>query len=106
MGIISIASDHSVSQPYISWLSWLYYHPPPSIKMKFSAVLGGLLGAAAVSAAPGTAKRQERAARLMAERQARKSGLMIPDISETDAPAIVNGTQHASYSTNVCIPRL
>ncbi|KAK6196808.1 hypothetical protein LQW54_011169 [Pestalotiopsis sp. IQ-011] len=68
--------------------------------MKFSAVLGGLLGAAAVSAAPGTAKRQERAARLMAERQARKSGLMIPDISETDAPAIVNGTQHASYSTN------
>lgn len=69
--------------------------------MKFSAVLGAILGASAVTAAPGTAKRRERAARLLAERSNRRSGLMIPDIDEkTDAPAVVNGTSHVSYSTN------
>lgn len=69
--------------------------------MKLSAVLGAILGASAVAAAPGTAKRRERAARLLAERQARKSGLMIPDINETDELAVVNGTKHVSYSQNV-----
>ncbi|KAK6063124.1 Peptidase A4 family protein [Seiridium cupressi] len=68
--------------------------------MKFSAVLGAVLGASAVAAAPGTAKRRERAARKLAERQARQSGLMIPDTQETDELAIVNGTKHVSYSTN------
>jgi hypothetical protein len=72
--------------------------------MKFSAVLGAIVGASAVAAAPGTAKRQERAARLMAERQNRKSGLMIPDIMDTDEPAVINGTKHVSYSTNVRVP--
>lgn len=71
------------------------------VKMKFSAVLGAILGASAVAAAPGTAKRRERAARLIAERQARKGGLMVPDINETDELAVVNGTKHASYSQNV-----
>lgn len=69
--------------------------------MKFSAVLTAVLGASSVAAAPGTAKRQARAARLIAERQARRSGLMIPDINETDELAVINGTKHASYSQNV-----
>lgn len=69
--------------------------------MKFSAVLGAVLGAAVVSAAPGTEKRRERAARRLAEREGRKGQLMIPDIQETDELAIVNGTKHVSYSTNV-----
>lgn len=72
--------------------------------MKFSAILGAILGASAVAAAPGTAKRQDRAARLIAERQGRKSGLMIPDINETDELAVINGTKHVSYSTNVSVP--
>lgn len=68
--------------------------------MKFSAALGALLGAAAVTAAPGTAARRERNAKRIAERQARKGGLMIPDES-VDSLAINNGTSHVSYSTNV-----
>jgi hypothetical protein len=70
--------------------------------MKFSAVLGALLGAAAVTAAPGTAKRRERAAKLMAERaeRQRKGGLMIPDES-VEVLDMTNGTEHVSYSTNV-----
>ncbi|KAI1845560.1 hypothetical protein JX265_011670 [Neoarthrinium moseri] len=69
--------------------------------MKFTAVLGALLGAAVVTAAPGTAKRRERAAKLLAERSSRRSGLMIPDIDDTTTSLdVANGTSHVSYSTN------
>ncbi|KAM0814020.1 putative Aspergillopepsin-2 [Seiridium cardinale] len=69
--------------------------------MKFTAVLSAVLGASVVAAAPGTAKRRERAARILAERaNGRRSGPMIPDIMDTDDLAVVNGTSHASYSTN------
>ncbi|KAI0121096.1 acid proteinase [Xylariales sp. AK1849] len=67
--------------------------------MKFSAVLGALLGAGIVAAAPFTEIRRQRAAARLDER--RRRGFMIPDGDvETDVVSVNNGTSHVSYSTN------
>ncbi|KAH8682642.1 hypothetical protein BX600DRAFT_47934 [Xylariales sp. PMI_506] len=66
--------------------------------MKWSTVLGAVACAGAVSAAPNTKYRQERAAARL-ERRAQRNGFMQPDedVATLDTG---NGTYHVSYSTN------